>query len=217
MRRLRRFFLRPPRKNTAARYDREYRNKDQRKSDVSEGHWRPPMLNRHFQLSVGLTFLSPTYLPPNSWRGGDRAQVDHDRIEIIRSERRIITVAHRRLQLTAVAADAFGDRALDLIVGPAADALFLARGDIARNRDAPRPGKFEAASAEPGRELAPARTHGCVALHAVRDGDKVEALLQFVAQHGACEQLVAAGWDRMSLRYLVDRIWHRVIDRLDRM
>jgi hypothetical protein len=38
VRRLRRIFLRRPRKNTAARYEREYRNKNQRKRNVSEGH-----------------------------------------------------------------------------------------------------------------------------------------------------------------------------------
>jgi hypothetical protein len=84
------------------------------------------MFNRHFQVSVGLTFLSPAYLPPNSWRGRHGAQVGHDRIEVTRSERRIIMVAHRGLQLAAVAADAFGDRALDFIFGPAADTLLLA-------------------------------------------------------------------------------------------
>src|SRR5664279_824700 len=110
-----------------------------------------------------------------------RAQIGHDGVEVAGGHPGVILEAHRRLELAAVLADAGGDRGLDLRVGPGADAL---RGDVARHRLAPRPRKLETAGAELAGELAPARTHRRMALHAMADGGEVEAVLQLVVQHG---------------------------------
>ena len=57
---------------------------------------------------------------------GYRAQIGYDGVEVVRRDGRIIVVAHGRLQLAAIAAHTLSDGALDLLVGPAADTLFLA-------------------------------------------------------------------------------------------
>src|SRR5450759_5066039 len=71
----------------------------------------------------------------------------------------VVAKAHRRLEVVAVLVDTGGDHRLDLGVGPGADALGLARGDIARHRLAPGPRKLEAAGTELGRKFAPTRSH----------------------------------------------------------
>src|SRR4029079_4357541 len=120
------------------------------------------------------------------------------------------------LELAAVLAGAGRNRALDLIVGPGADALGFTRGDVARHRYAPWPGEFETAGAKLGREFAAALPHRRVAFHAVRNRHKIKALLDRIAHHRIGERLVAARRDRVALRNLVDRIRHRVLTRLDR-
>src|SRR5689334_24057648 len=60
------------------------------------------------------------------------AQIGHDRVEVGRRHVLVELKAHRRLQARAVLADPVGDRALDLVVAPRADALFLVRGDVDR-------------------------------------------------------------------------------------
>src|SRR5271166_137967 len=74
-----------------------------------------------------------------------RAQIGHDGVEVGRSDRGVVMEAHRRLEVLALPVDAGGDGFLDLAVGPSADALGLARGDVARRRHAPGAGEIEAA------------------------------------------------------------------------
>src|SRR5215475_5297470 len=57
-------------------------------------------------------------------------QICHDGIEIVRRERCVVLIAHRRLELAAVFAHALSDRALDFIVSPGTDAFGLAWRDI---------------------------------------------------------------------------------------
>ena len=54
-----------------------------------------------------------------------------------------------------------------------------------------------------------------MALHAMRDGGEIEALLHLVAHHGFGERLLAARNHVLDLRHLVDRIRHLVAHRLD--
>src|SRR6185437_4181148 len=98
-------------------------------------------------------------------------------------DRGVILKAHRRLELAAVPADARGDGALNLVVGPGADAFGLARRDVARGRDAPGPGEVETAGAQTRVPLTHALLHRRMAFHAMRDGRKVKAFLHFVAHH----------------------------------
>src|SRR5256885_8138733 len=59
--------------------------------------------------------------------------------------------------------------AFDLAIGPAADALRLARSDVPGNRHPPASRKRVAASAQLVRKLSALRPHRRVARHAVRD------------------------------------------------
>src|SRR5262249_10497162 len=95
----------------------------------------------------------------------------------------VIGKAHRRLELGAVLADALGDRALDLRIGPVADALGLARRDVARHRHAPRPLELKSALAEIADEILALLPERRVAFHAMRDGGEIEAALDLV-EHG---------------------------------
>src|SRR5450759_4729202 len=106
-----------------------------------------------------------------------RMQPGDQVVEVAVGHMGVVAKAHRRLEVVAVLVDAGGDHSLDLGVGPGADALALARRDVARHRIAPGPGEFEAADAELVGEFAPARPHRRMALHAVADGGEVEALL----------------------------------------
>src|SRR5262249_36454189 len=67
----------------------------------------------------------PTFAPASLFSGYGAEMGDYCG-EIIGSDGRIIVVAHWRFEFAAVAADALGDRATDLVVGPGANALFLA-------------------------------------------------------------------------------------------
>src|SRR5438067_12040514 len=103
---------------------------------------------------------------------GKRPQVGDDRAEIRVGHPRVPVIAHRWSQLGAVLAHALGDRALDLIVSPSADAIRLVRRDVARHARAP--GALEALTARAERvlEVAVAVHHRRMALHAVADGDE---------------------------------------------
>src|SRR5262249_51218120 len=109
------------------------------------------------------------------------AQIGDHGVEVFRRHLGIERVAHRRLELAAVARDALGNGALDLLVAPGAQALLLVPGDVARHRNAPRTLHLEAARARAG-EIPSLRTHRRVALHAMSDGDEIEAALELVAE-----------------------------------
>src|SRR5699024_4031186 len=79
------------------------------------------------------------------WR--HRAQPRHHRIEVVGRHLGVKPIAQRPGQLAAVFADALGDGALDLGVGPVAETLGFAGGDIAGVHHAPWAGEFRAAGA----------------------------------------------------------------------
>src|SRR5215831_11846684 len=107
-----------------------------------------------------------------------RPQISHDGIKVVRCQRCVILIAHRRLELAAVLADAGRNCALDFVIGPGTDTLGLARGDIARHGDAPWAVEFEAAGAQSGVPAAYTLLHRRVALHAMGYGDEIESLLE---------------------------------------
>src|SRR6185312_8838355 len=117
--------------------------------------------------------------------------------------------------LVAVLVYALGDGALDLGVGPAADALGLARGDVARHRGAPRAGEFAAAGAHGVLEIHFAVDQRGVAFHAVTDGGEIEAARDLIFQVAFFYRLLGTGENLVLHRELVDRVWHLVFDRLD--
>src|ERR1700716_808402 len=74
-----------------------------------------------------------------------RAQVGNDGVDVPVGHFSVVGVAHRRLEPGAVLAHALADGAPDVGVAPVAEALVLARRDIAGDRYAPR--SLELASA----------------------------------------------------------------------
>src|ERR1044071_6616614 len=107
--------------------------------------------------------------------GGERSEPRHNGVEVVRAHLGVKLKTHRRLELAAVPAHPLRDGALDLGVGPVAQSLALAGGDIAGVRYAPRARKFRAAGAKLVGEIATAFAERRVALHTVADGGKVEA------------------------------------------
>src|ERR1044071_8048829 len=124
----------------------------------------------------------PTFPGPALVLGRNGPQVGYDRVEVGIGHIGVILESHRSLERRAVAALAPGDRGLDLGVGPVAKPRGLARGDVARVGDAPGPREFAATLAERSREVrTAARRERRVALHAMADGDEIEAHLRIVA------------------------------------
>src|SRR5215510_9172761 len=75
-------------------------------------------------------------------------RVGYESIDIVGRHRRVVFIAHRRLERAAILADARRDGALDLLVAPAPDPLGLARCDVARDGDAPRAAEFKPSRAK---------------------------------------------------------------------
>src|SRR5262249_29109148 len=101
------------------------------------------------------------------------------------------------------------------VVAPGTDALGLARRDIARSGNSPRTAEFKAAGAKAA-PLALALLQRRMALHAMRNGDQIEALFDLVAHHAFRERFLAARNYILNLRHFVDRIFNLVADGLER-
>src|SRR5262249_47308772 len=126
-----------------------------------------------------------------SFLRGHCAQIGHDGVEVVRRDGRIIVVAHGRLEPAAVATDPLRNGPLDVVIGPGADTLLLARSDVARDRNAPRSREFKAAGPEAGGEIAPVGSHRRVTFHAVCNGGEVETFFDFIVHHRFGERLLA--------------------------
>src|SRR5262249_9661958 len=110
------------------------------------------------------------------------------------------------------------DRAPDIGIAPIADSRRLARGDVARRRNAPRPRELAAALAERifkinARSRRPERR---MAFHAMGDGDEIEAALHLIVEVGFGRGLLGAGKYLMRNLHLVDRAWHLIVHRRQR-
>src|SRR5262245_3842965 len=143
------------------------------------------------------------------------SQVGYDSIDIIRRHRRVVLIAHRRLERAAVLADPRRDGALDLLVAPAPNPLGLARCDVACNGDAPTAREFKTTGAE-AVPLTSAFLHRGMTLHAMRDCDEIKAFLDLVLHHVFGEGVLAARNYNFDLRHLVDRVFNLVADGLER-
>src|SRR3981081_1903437 len=108
-----------------------------------------------------------------------RAQIGHDSINVAVGHLGVIGKAHRRLELGAVLADALGDGALDVRIAPIAEALLLARRDVARDRYAPRTLELAPTLADGILEIdaRSGRPERRVAFHAMADGREIEPAL----------------------------------------
>src|SRR5262249_38884187 len=143
------------------------------------------------------------------------SQIGYDSIDIISRHRRVVFIAHRRLERAAVLADARRDGALDLLVAPVPNPLGLARCDVARDGDAPRAAEFKTSSAK-AVPLPSTLLHRGVTLHAMRDCDEIKAFLDLVLHHVFGESLISARHHILDLRHLIDRVFDLVADGLER-
>src|SRR6516164_11288163 len=82
---------------------------------------------------------SQQHASSSSFLRGHRPQISNEIVKVTIGHGRIKWEAHRRLKLGPVFALAPRDGALDLRIGPGANALLLVRGDVARHRHAKGP------------------------------------------------------------------------------
>jgi hypothetical protein len=80
------------------------------------------------------------------------------------------THAHWWREATPIDRDALSERADDLLVGPVADAVLFAGGDVARDHNAPRSLERNTSRAYPRPVATFARQRRGVAIHTMREG-----------------------------------------------
>src|SRR5215472_14483687 len=146
----------------------------------------------------------------SSFLRGYGPQISNEIVKVTIGHGRIKWEAHRRLKLGPVFALAPRDGALDLRIGPGANALLLVRGDVARHRHTKGPFELLAALTEIVHEVMPVIDHRRVALHAMRDGRDIEAALDGRIEIGGRHLLVGAGGNIDVHHGLVDRRLHLV-------
>ena len=97
-----------------------------------------------------------------------------------------------------------------------ADALGLARGDVARDRHAPRPREVAATFGQRILEIDVALVHRRMAFHAMADSGEVEAALERVGHRCRIGRLLGTGENLARRRHLINGIRDLVADRLER-